>query len=111
MKTIEERVGDGAVFLDATIPGWPARVNVDSLALGSCLRCVLGQLVGFENGLNLLDRFTNWEGTAPAFGFDLWPGEVTADRYDALTAEWRRVILARRAEAAQPDESKELATV
>jgi hypothetical protein len=44
--SIESRVALGAALLDERRPGWFREVDRDSLEMGSCRRCVLGQLYG-----------------------------------------------------------------
>lgn len=44
MSGIAERVAAGAALLDERQPGWWQRINLDSLDLGSCVGCILGQL-------------------------------------------------------------------
>lgn len=90
MITIAERVARGAALLDEREPGWWQRINVRTLDIRSCKRCVLGQLEGWPS---INARFD------PSLGFDAGEGspqEVVAD-FNALTAEWRRLIKARRA--------------
>jgi len=41
-----ERVAKGAAHLDQVTPGWASRIDTGNLHLGSCFRCVIGQLLG-----------------------------------------------------------------
>jgi hypothetical protein len=111
MTTIAERVAAGAAFLDEREPGWWERINLDELDLHSACRCVLGQLatdLGYvETGWgNILGRFElrrwRWSyefdglpDTDVACGFNAG-GNQAQEEYAALTAEWKRVIEARR---------------
>jgi hypothetical protein len=88
MSAITERVAAGAAFLDEQWPGWWQRVALDQLDLGSCKRCILGQLSGdYDDGLTDLG-FSDMD--AVSFGFNTYIG------FDALTREWKRVITERR---------------
>ncbi len=42
----DDRVADGAAWLDGVDPGWRNRIDPVSLNLGSCFDCTLGQLAG-----------------------------------------------------------------
>ena len=47
--TLEEakvRVARGAALLDRERPGWPERIDLDTLQLSSACFCIRGQLVG-----------------------------------------------------------------
>lgn len=88
-------VAAGAARLDEHIPGWPARVDLDSLDLADCAQCVLGQLFG-SYGQAPQELAGNANGRL--YGFDrgvLYGGPTYADLDDA----WRRLILKRRAQA------------
>lgn len=53
--SIRARVAAGATLLDAERPGWAGRIDVDQLQMGSCVRCVLGQLYGeYSDGCEAL---------------------------------------------------------
>jgi hypothetical protein len=63
----------GAEYLDTVMPGWEAKIDLDSLALASSTRCVLGQLYpesqpiprwqyhGFASIEEALAACTNWD--------------------------------------------------
>lgn len=95
--TVAERVAAGAAWLDGNQPGWVDRIDLERLDIGSCMRCVLGQLYG-EYSLAPLEVRYDYDTDvwlALSFGFDAVnrPGQPSvAD----VTAEWRRLILARR---------------
>jgi hypothetical protein len=90
MATIAERVAAGMALLDEKAPGWVSRINLGHLALGSCDRCVLGQVFGYyDDGLVVLDFDPDYEG-GEEFGF-----ESNVEPYEDLTAEWVRQISAR----------------
>jgi len=98
--TIAARVARGAALLDERMPGWDQRINLDRLDLHSPCRCILGQIFpassrdgGYWDGIKELG-LASWgpdPGGAEAYGF------TTARNFQMLTAEWRRVIGARRA--------------
>lgn len=48
MTTATQAAAKGAALLDEEIPGWADRIDLPTLDLGSCTRCVLGQL--FSSG-------------------------------------------------------------
>ena len=123
MTTVTERVAAGAAYLDEHDPGWDAAIDLELLDLGSGDRCILGQRCPMETltawlgsapddsddfeyayhaqaqaltGLPSRGLRTGLEEWAISHGFNASFQED--DEYGALTAEWRRVIEARRAE-------------
>lgn len=76
-------------MLDQRKPGWWRKVDLDELDLAYGNTCVLGQVYkSFERGKRKLDLGDNpW--VARRYGF------YAFFRWDALTAEWRKVISAR----------------
>lgn len=122
MTTITERVAAGAAFLDQADPEWwradvERAIGLDTLDLGSGSRCILGQRcpVDVYSASELGDtRYAalakRWSGSifddpadkwAQARGFQAGnpasEGELRSEpEYDALTAEWARVIRERR---------------
>jgi hypothetical protein len=94
--TVAERVARGAALLDGKLPGWDERIDLAVLDLETCTLCVLGQVfasaaaqsgfAGYGVGLRALDV------AGFPYGFTAAEGETWAE----LTAEWRRVITARR---------------
>jgi hypothetical protein len=117
--TVGERVARGMTLLDELEPGWwqEGRIDLGKLDLQAPCKCVLGQLtidrfgnddwswfwIISEFGLNPQprlymhrgDRETDWD-----CGLNADTGLSSMDmhrEYVALTAEWKRVILARRA--------------
>jgi hypothetical protein len=104
VSTIAERVTKGAALLDEREPGWWQRINLDTLDLWSPCKCVLGQLA-----THLGDDW-EWHTIVAQFGLRPWTdadhgfnadGVQTKEQYDALTAEWKRVITERREAGAQ----------
>jgi len=123
---IRRRVAAGVEWLDANDPGWwkadqpgcgseGGPIDLDALVMSHACYCVLGQRLGsMWNAPLTVDQ-------AVELGFDTAVGaEMDVDRYndsaeyagrarrarddefDALTAEWRRCIEARRSAAEVP---------
>lgn len=112
MPSIPERVAKGVALLDKTLAGWDGRIDLDRLDLSSTCDCILGQEFEAHSDVDMDD---DWSGSSP---FDVGVRELftrwfvdaeqearlhgfnaigsTAEEFDALEAEWRRVILARR---------------
>jgi hypothetical protein len=83
----------GMAWLDEHRPGWAERVNVETLDLGDPCHCVLGQTGDLPDG-------DSYRSVVSANGL-AW-GKARAFRgvgdWDALDAQWRTAILARRAD-------------
>lgn len=94
MSTISERVQRGAAWLDTERPGWAGEIDLGQLILSSPCRCVLGQLYGDYVDAPLVDEHGDQAGVEHGFN-----AALTGTEYDALEAEWRRVITERRAAA------------
>ena len=90
MSTIAERVAKGAAFLDEREPGWDERIDLDRLDIDSNCRCILGQL--HDKSYATGRRALGLRGHGVGLGF--YPS--ASDSPHALTAEWERVITARR---------------
>lgn len=84
MKSISERVAAGMRFLDARDPGWLDKVDANTLDVGSCDLCVLGQIYGHYN-LGLYELKVRSEVT---LGF----ASDDEDEYAELTKSWKRAI-------------------
>ena len=90
---IADRVSAGIDFLDGRVPGWDERIDLDTLKIEHCTRCVLGQLFGdFGDGLDQLDLYHDKD---VRLGFAREPGE-SIFVYRDLTAAWTAAIRARR---------------
>lgn len=97
-------VENGVTWLDANIPDWIDRIDVDTLDLQDCVKCVLGQLFdptepgapqeygGFTYASNRY--FSRDFETLVFYGFE---ADTERHSYDELTEAWRSVILERRA--------------
>lgn len=126
MTTIAERVAAGAAFLDEHDPQWwrpdvERAINLDALDLAESDRCVLGQRcpltvlaerldcdVDDLSAIDFGDTYSAYsqhlsgiEGDGLAYwardrGFTLTT-DLDGSEWDALTAEWRKVITERRA--------------
>lgn len=103
-QIIAARVAKGVALLDERRCGWwdeDSGTDLDQLDMGNCLLCVLGQEYGnYEDGWERLADLSDSD-WAFEHGFDVsedTPLNEYASAYAALTAEWRRVITARRAE-------------
>lgn len=99
--TIETRVARGVALLDEVRPGWwresvpepYAPIDLDRLDLASCENCAVAQFTGecYEDAvLRLVKSFDG----AVDYGFTL--ADDRGELFDDLTAEWRKVIEARR---------------
>lgn len=111
--TIAERVAAGTAFLDEHDPEWwradvERAIDLDGLDLGTGSRCILGQRCPLETVAPFSEQASALSGIewrdetsgalyewASAHGFDF---DLNADEseYDALTAEWKRLITERR---------------
>jgi hypothetical protein len=89
----------GALFLDLAIPDWEDKIDLRDLDLSQGCKCVLGQInpAGARLRQDRFDRALDALGLgyqdAARLGFIVWGRQ----RYDMLTAGWRRLIEARRA--------------
>lgn len=93
---VEVRVKNGMMLLDEKHgPGWVWRIDVDTLALASTCRCVLGQVYGdYGDALDVLGLFN---GRSAEHGFTLTGSqEPEPVMWVELTTAWRHAILARR---------------
>lgn len=117
MTTVAERVAAGMAFLDQVDPDWwkadvTCAINLHALDLGDNGKCVLGQRCPLEyreedgtgdyrawsaalSGVNQ-DDWTGADNWAAPLGFQC-QGPYSSEDYEDLTAEWKRVILERRA--------------
>jgi hypothetical protein len=103
--TITERVAAGAAYLDEIEPGWVERIDLGKLVLSSPCRCILGQLHGDYWRSPLMapyrtaydpDQLAEGDDRSAALGFTVTRDSYDSLQFDALTAEWKRLIEARR---------------
>jgi hypothetical protein len=81
MDAMQERVQRGIELLNAKVPGWVERINIDELNMAICARCVLGQLFEhFDRGRKELGI----KGFEYTHGFDV---ERFATEYPSLRKE------------------------
>lgn len=122
MAAIADRVAAGAAFLDEHDPGWwradvERAIDLDALNLGLTEHCILGQRCPVDTYFNSHEWMGRYDALAAALSgieacdrsdLDDWAiplgfqaaaeDEDTEDgEFDALTAEWARVITERRA--------------
>lgn len=82
-----------ATDLDAVVPGWYDRVDLDLLAMATTRRCVFGQVFGHH--ATGLDRLLAYRGPTPDGA--RWYRDHLVASAGACPAElWRREVLARR---------------
>jgi hypothetical protein len=104
--TVTERVAKGAALLDEKLPDWWIRIDLADLSLRSSCRCILGQLYSGRDTGNPFAEAARGLGVyddAHAYGFDTsayeedddWACDEDDD-FLALTAEWKRAVIARR---------------
>ena len=93
MSTIQERVAAGAALLDKKVPGWREQVNLGTLKMNHCGRCVLGQIFG--NYWGAVDDLGLSDSDEQSLGFYVaapWSAAAEDLEYLELTAEWQRVL-------------------
>jgi hypothetical protein len=121
-----EAVAQGAQLLDEKEPGWWREIDLGTLELSSCKRCICGQLgerkrksyESYVHGtLDVPMYFDDacYEHGPSYYGFDcLYETVETVEplaTWDELDAEWEKVILARReADKLVPAEEREMVT-
>lgn len=110
--TIKTRVARGVALLDEKLPGWDQRIDLDALDIGNACNCILGQTWDehpddyddpyFMHSAWIFGRLDQVRDAGYGFTVDARHQsvrEIDAEIAD-LTAEFKRVILARRAVAA-----------
>jgi hypothetical protein len=96
---ITRRVAAGVALLDEQRPDWDQAIDLHTLQISSCTRCVLGQLhsdVSHGYAEYGIDDNDAWR-----FGFDQYGIGCGKAEYSLLTAEWKRVISERRTAVAR----------
>lgn len=82
--TIKERVANGAKMLDLRSPGWHKKINREELDMGSCSRCIIGQITGnyFDKNTVGFDQYNDgyrYGFIEDGFGLrELWIKEIEA---------------------------------
>ena len=109
MSSVQARVALGVKWLDRNKPDWHKHVVIKRLDMGEACSCVLGQVFakdaknvpdGFDHVMmNLLPPQLDSEKWSVRHGFDYQPLKSrwnAIEDYEALAAEWTRVIKERR---------------
>ena len=95
MPALEERINNGAAWLDKNAPGWLAKVRLDELNMRRWCSCVAGFAFDISAAepviVPALLTELVFNDKLCAHGFDVDTGE-----YDELTEAWRSYILERR---------------
>lgn len=96
MKSYAERAAAGADVLDSMYPDWYCKVELDTLSMSSCTRCILGQLWGsYDQGLEHVYKYLRKiEGIPSAFGFDA--AHANPVHWGLLNHAWGKEVQARR---------------
>lgn len=102
--TVQEAVANGAQMLDEKAPGWHRLINLKRLDIGSCERCVCGQLA-YELGWDHLPGLMR--GYPEEFGFD---SSYPNWGYVELDDEWKLAIKARLELDKRPKQEEEVTT-
>lgn len=119
--TVEERVANGAQFLDVVAPGWEWRIDIATLKLSDEWNCICGQVFaepgndfsgsGFDYAFDVvipksltteglvwvatLNKYASTDNIdVSELGFDL--SQNVDDVWSALEDEWKKVIQNRR---------------
>lgn len=98
MSVHDTRIEAGMALLDRQAPGWEDRVDLRTLDVSSCTRCVVGQLFDVKEDDLLYLGFQALGVTHPReYGFSLdWKLGYRVS-YGGLTRAWKRAIRHRRA--------------
>jgi hypothetical protein len=102
MLSIEQRVQNGATFLDANVVGWVDKINLKTLNIASSCKCVVGQVTGkaYHEGVRSLGLGHPLDGRGyerANMGFQFGDADSIIRDNGNLTAAWKALILARRA--------------
>lgn len=86
-------------LLDAAAPGWEHRIELRTLDLSSCTRCIVGQVLALDSDALLYHGYNTLGVDRPQlYGFALDWGELGHRvTYGGLTRAWKRKIRDRRA--------------
>lgn len=87
---VKAGVARGAALLDARVPGWWTKINVDKLDMWDSRNCVLGQVFGeYGDGCAVL-RLEQWSGVTMVNGF--FPSGLPSDGSRELLREWKNAV-------------------
>lgn len=104
----------GASWLDEHTPGWARRVELAKFDMSCPCRCVLGQLYSRGNTTGYSIYFTlHGQEFMERLGFDI-TSEVDAfgviPAFEALTSEWRNLIVTRQTKTTTTETSPQEVT-
>ena len=85
--TIEQRVANGAAYLDKILPDWLDQIDLAVFDVASPCNCVLGQVYGNFDDSPIDARWRLGQYAADDRGFN-----GADEDLPELTDEWRRVI-------------------
>lgn len=102
-ESLATRVRRGVALLDEKVPGWHQRIDVETLDVNLCSKCVLGQLFrgNYDLGLSVVFEGNFYRVTDfldSDFGFDGYSLERTRENAH-LTRLWQFVVRTRQAAA------------
>lgn len=84
-----QKVQRGIEFLDENEPGWRQWIEIESLNLGDCEACILGQLFGtFDLGIGHYGLSCEKE---EILGFNMWGNQNNED-WQQLTQAWKDAL-------------------
>lgn len=109
-KSLRPVVRKGIKFLNEREPGWRKRIDLNTLDVANCAKCVLGQLYGeYGTGVHKLfpelgREFNYLGGVLGEHGFTTQASadchrmilNGDRDRWDRLTAAWRTELAPRK---------------
>lgn len=100
-KPYEKAVQRSAALLDEKRPGWwdggkRKKINLNTLALEDCDKCILGQLWGTKDGQ---DGFSRGMDALGLWSADRYVFAASIGAYPTLTRRWREEIERRRSAA------------
>ena len=102
---VEERVNEGAAWLDEVDPGWELKIDLGKLHMASCQQCIVGQVFG--NFMQLENRMPLEEFTNADSGYEI--SEIISDfaflhgfeamegirEYEAIARAWKELVKGR----------------
>lgn len=78
-NTLQHQVTLAARYLDVHHPGWFSRINIGTLNMSSCMRCVIGQAI--TQPLDSIDATRMWTNTMDQiFGGTDWTTNVDGEK-------------------------------
>lgn len=92
-------VAQAAQLLDRDLPGWYDRIDLDDLDLGSCSRCIIGQVYGIEPHLLAYGEFRDH--VERLCGSALADVVIAFVDHGSCAQAWRELIAHRQAVSAE----------